>query len=219
MIISSEPGSQNPFAGIRYRCSSVDDLDVLRDLIEKGHGQPVVIEARVYGSNPFDTTMKVCAHCNDNLPVQSFYAGVSGDTLPSICWDCSTAKRHGMHGSWYRSEKRNGCGVCGGQLGDKTAVTAPVPGGYKLVGYRNSDAIDHDHRCCPQKISCGKCTRGVVHTSCNIRLGSYENRVRGRGGPTDFNAVYERYLQKYETPEQTLAAGVDRLPETEKDAA
>ena len=31
--------------------------------------------------------------------------------------------------------------------------------------------IDHHHACCDKKMSCGRCIRGVLHPSCNLRLG------------------------------------------------
>lgn len=77
--------------------------------------------------------------------------------------------------------------------------------------------IDHNHACCDSTHgSCGGCVRGVLHVICNAQAVSWYESVRGTIEPIEF---FERYLQKYETPEQTLAAGVDRLPETEKDAA
>jgi ribosomal protein L24E len=36
-------------------------------------------------------------------------------------------------------------------------------------------AVDHDHSCCPGKITCGKCIRGLLCTTCNQRLGTIES--------------------------------------------
>lgn len=38
-------------------------------------------------------------------------------------------------------------------------------------------AVDHDHRCCKGKRSCGKCARSLLCHSCNTKVGYLEMHV------------------------------------------
>jgi hypothetical protein len=38
-------------------------------------------------------------------------------------------------------------------------------------------AIDHDHRCCPQDKSCGKCIRGLLCANCNGAIGMLQEDI------------------------------------------
>lgn len=38
-------------------------------------------------------------------------------------------------------------------------------------------AVDHDHKCCPGRKSCGKCIRGLLCTFCNQALGKFQDSV------------------------------------------
>ena len=68
--------------------------------------------------------------------------------------------------------------------------------------------IDHDHSCCPEKGSCGKCIRGLLCGNCNRLLGTYENR---RG--TLVLDKLEEYLKKpryiFKTPKRERMAAAD----------
>ena len=53
-----------------------------------------------------------------------------------------------------------------------------LDGGCKVCGARADLHIDHDHKCCPGKKSCGKCVRGVLCHNCNIALGHMKEDPR-----------------------------------------
>jgi hypothetical protein len=40
-----------------------------------------------------------------------------------------------------------------------------------LCDRNQARCVDHDHKCCPGKISCGKCVRGLICSPCNKFLG------------------------------------------------
>jgi len=56
------------------------------------------------------------------------------------------------------------CRVCG---------VAMLPKGYDA----NSAVVDHNHKCCPGKKSCGKCVRGLIHRKCNLLIGFAEDNI------------------------------------------
>jgi|SRR5580704_3199358 hypothetical protein len=61
-------------------------------------------------------------------------------------------------------------------------------------------AVDHDHKCCPGKRSCGKCVRGLLCMACNKAI----RQVEMISGWTEAALAY---LKSYETEQkETLSA-------------
>lgn len=54
------------------------------------------------------------------------------------------------------------CYLCGG--------VSPSRGGKQLML-----SVDHDHRCCPGKKSCGNCVRKLLCANCNFGIGSLKD--------------------------------------------
>lgn len=55
------------------------------------------------------------------------------------------------------TSQSNKCPLCGREFG---------PG--------QPPQVDHDHKCCPGRKTCGNCIRGVLCRACNVSLGYYE---------------------------------------------
>ncbi len=59
----------------------------------------------------------------------------------------------------------------------------------------NVPQIDHDHSCCPNSRSCGRCTRALLCVSCNFTLGwSRDNTARLRSA-ADYVEQHRRVMQ------------------------
>lgn len=56
--------------------------------------------------------------------------------------------------------------------------------------------VDHDHKCCKGPVSCGKCVRGVLCTSCNAAVQKYEANNLRLTYPK-FNKI-EKYVKHYD---------------------
>jgi hypothetical protein len=58
--------------------------------------------------------------------------------------------------------------------------------------------IDHDHRCCNEAPTCGRCFRGFLCHLCNVGLGSFADDVKALISATN-------YLLLWNHPESTFA--------------
>ena len=138
--------------------------------------------------------MKRCSKCEAELPLSEFWRNKNRpDGLQCACKGChnkgvrayqervglrwrNLSVRYGITREGYELmlERQGGaCAVCG-----RTQARISQP--------RLFD-VDHDHRCCPGEVSCGKCVRGLVCSSCNTRIGRIE-------GHRDWYALAFRYI-------------------------
>lgn len=144
---------------------------------------------------------KTCTKCCMTKPVSAFYKNSRGRLgVKSVCKSCDAATnkiwreanrdqtRRNLQ-SWRRENKdrskeydhrsglrKHGCSVDQyEQLLHTQGGVCAICGGTNKNGRRLS--IDHDHRCCDGKFSCGSCIRGLVCEHCNYGLGHFRNSV------------------------------------------
>lgn len=120
--------------------------------------------------------MKTCRVCGQSKNLNEFYSlsrNKDGkDTRCKVCVrdvqkdfyfqtrDLSKIRarnilvRYGLEVSEHYELTKDGCFVCGSM---------------------DNLCIDHDHECCPGKITCGKCIRGVLCWSHNLAEAAFKN--------------------------------------------
>jgi Recombination endonuclease VII len=78
--------------------------------------------------------------------------------LYTYCTWCMNLRKFGLNRNTYLEmlDLQGGvCAICGGAQQARATKFA----------------VDHDHLCCPNQSSCGKCVRGLLCNACNAALG------------------------------------------------
>lgn len=113
-----------------------------------------------------DQGRKHCIGCDQWLPILSFTTIPTGaDKLRTNCKTCSAlahvaagrtspAYMHKISTERYAAMLAAGCEACGSM---------------------DALAVDHDHACCPGRLSCGQCVRGCLCKTCNTALGMLQD--------------------------------------------
>lgn len=112
---------------------------------------------------------KCCTSCGNWLTVDAFYGRtVSADGLSPWCKRCTRShdlqRKFGLTLNEYEvilQAQGGGCAVCG--------MTEEANG--RML------AVDHDHSCCPARMTCGECRRGLLCNHCNLHLGAVGDNI------------------------------------------
>jgi hypothetical protein len=115
--------------------------------------------AKQYASFGHCWEFGTCRECGE--PWQESYSH-------GVCDQClkSPSRRHNIPRKVFEAMVEaaniNGCAICG----------VMSPGGLYDTWH-----TDHDHKCCPDSNSCGKCVRGLLCWRCNVGLGIFSDDI------------------------------------------
>lgn len=112
-----------------------------------------------------------CTTCHEELPLVVFWADrTTANGRSRVCRECRidrrTADYYGITAADYRKllvEQGGVCRICG-----KPETATHQAGSLRRL------AVDHDHKCCPGKTSCGRCIRGLLCARCNSAIGLFD---------------------------------------------
>lgn len=136
---------------------------------------------------------KVCSSCSKTKPIDLFSKTKSfKDGFAYSCKECDAKRAR----RWYEKNKeshikktraRQDSDPERDKLNKKKAhilrsykidwdtYLQMIAGGCEVCGEKENLHIDHDHACCPQERTCGKCVRGVLCGRHNRADGAFKN--------------------------------------------
>ena len=123
---------------------------------------------------------KVCKKCDVAKPKTQFSpAKTNRDKLSSWCRPC--AARYAAEKRTYdpllsrRNALKSKYGLTLEQYDEMLDAQGGACAICKAPPVNTPLHVDHDHSCCPGRITCGKCLRSLLCTYCNNFLGKLEH--------------------------------------------
>jgi hypothetical protein len=113
---------------------------------------------------------KLCSKCKSALPEKNQWYCRTCKAEALRQWRKRNTKRHQATSRMYYyqlsetgfqellNSQENRCALC-----------------RVLFTLNNVPCVDHNHSCCPEQKTCGKCTRGLLCNGCNTTLGKVES--------------------------------------------
>jgi len=121
--------------------------------------------------------MKQCTDCKETKPLTAFTKNKGSKMgVYSMCKVCRSRRRTADPLKTLAGTIRYKYGMT---LIDFTRILDSQGGvcyicGTDEPGGRGFWHVDHDHRCCPDVKTCGKCVRGILCVRCNLQVGGAE---------------------------------------------
>lgn len=122
------------------------------------------------------STTRTCRGCGTAVPREK------SRTVSHFCTDCrkvrSNERRKRLRQSGDDQLKNSKIlWMYGITVDDYNSRLAAQGGGCAICSAAPEEgkrlAVDHDHRCCPGRRSCGACVRGLLCRHCNLALGQF----------------------------------------------
>lgn len=137
---------------------------------------------------------KWCLTCNLELPVIEFTnSNKNSDGLSSRCGECTwkwyITRQYNITVEWYQKQLIQQGGVCAICKRPETRVDSS--------GRIHRLSVDHDHACCADQKSCGKCVRGLICSNCNHALGNVYDDVETLLAMVDYLTFHHDRREQY----------------------
>lgn len=123
---------------------------------------------------------KICTECGQERDLYKFHNGYKKDSttrkFSNVCHHCRYRKRleaDPLHLRKRDLKKKYGITIIQFQNAFDRQKNSCAICGEKNANY----VVDHDHSCCSEEVTCGKCIRGILCQKCNRGIGQFNDDI------------------------------------------